>query len=63
MRALRQEVHGEGGQPNCLCGLIPMPNGHRRQGLWQKDASALAKLGPDPSADKREVLYQNMAAL
>ena len=46
---------GKADNPNCLCGLIPAPNGHRRQGLWQKDAAALAKLGPDPSADKREV--------
>lgn len=46
---------GKADNPNCLCGLIPAPTGHRRQGLWQKDAAALAKLGPDPSADKREV--------
>ena len=48
---------GKADNPNCLCGLIPAPTGHRRQGLWQKDAAALAKLGPDPSADKREVFY------
>ena len=46
---------GKADNPNCLCGLIPAPTGHRRQGLWQKDAAALAKLGPDPSSDKREV--------
>ncbi len=46
---------GKADNPNCLCGLIPAPTGHRRQGLWQKDAAALAKLGPDPSADKRAV--------
>ena len=46
---------GKADNPNCLCGLIPSPSGHRRQGLWQKDAAAVAKLGPDPSADKREV--------
>ena len=46
---------GKADNPNCLCGLIPAPESHRRQGLWQKDVAAMLKLGADPSAAKREV--------
>ncbi|KAH9305405.1 hypothetical protein KI387_009809, partial [Taxus chinensis] len=34
--------------PNCFCGLIPPPNGVRKQGLWQKVSDTITALGPDP---------------
>ncbi|PIN21050.1 Ubiquitin carboxyl-terminal hydrolase [Handroanthus impetiginosus] len=39
--------------PNCLCGLIPPPNGSRKSGLWQKTSEIVNSLGPDPSNDLR----------
>ncbi|KAI3431674.1 hypothetical protein D9Q98_004721 [Chlorella vulgaris] len=45
---------GKGGNPNCLCNLVPAPGGFRRQGLWTKAADVLGTLGPDPAANLRE---------
>ncbi|GLU01093.1 hypothetical protein SLE2022_184180 [Rubroshorea leprosula] len=39
--------------PNCFCGLIPPPNGSRKNGLWQKMSEIIQALGPDPSKDLR----------
>ncbi|XP_074286808.1 ubiquitin carboxyl-terminal hydrolase 26 isoform X2 [Silene latifolia] len=39
--------------PNCLCGLIPPPNGSRKIGLWQKMSDVISSLGPDPANDLR----------
>jgi hypothetical protein len=48
-------TQGKGGNPNCLCGLIPNPGSTRRAGLWAKQPGAVAELGPDPATLKREV--------
>ena len=42
--------------PNCFCGLIPPPNGVRKQGLWQKVADTIVALGPDPNESLRSSL-------
>lgn len=39
--------------PNCLCALIPPPNGVRKQGLWCKTPEAVTALGEDPTFRKR----------
>lgn len=39
--------------PNCFCGLIPLSNGSRKSGLWQKTSEIVNSLGPDPSSDLR----------
>lgn len=47
---------GRKDSPNCLCGLIPVPGGYRRKGLWQKEPEAIAGLGMNPLDSRREVL-------
>ena len=42
--------------PNCFCGLIPPPNGVRKQGLWQKVADTITALGADPHESLRSSL-------
>ncbi|KMT17619.1 hypothetical protein BVRB_2g035690 isoform A [Beta vulgaris subsp. vulgaris] len=39
--------------PNCFCGLIPLSNGSRKTGLWQKISDVISSFGPDPSTDLR----------
>lgn len=39
--------------PNCFCGLIPLQNGNRKSGLWQKTSEVVNALGSDPSDDCR----------
>lgn len=51
---------GKADNPNCLCGLVPALESSRRQGLWQRDVAAMLKLGPDPSASKREVRLESI---
>ena len=46
---------GKRENPNCLCGLIPLPGGYRRKGLWQKDPEVFANIGANPSDEKRQV--------
>lgn len=59
----RPVLQGKGGNPNCLCNLVPAPGGFRRQGLWTKAADVLGTLGPDPAANLREVrLYSQQQA-
>jgi hypothetical protein len=41
--------------PRCLCGLLPPPGSSRKKGLWVKDPTSLADIGPDPSTMRREV--------
>lgn len=33
------ELQWKGSRPNCFCGIIPLPNGFRKNGLWAKGAS------------------------
>jgi len=40
--------------PNCFCGLIPIGNGVRKSGLWQKTQEIIRGLGPNPSSDLRD---------
>ncbi|KAL5145003.1 Ubiquitin carboxyl-terminal hydrolase 26 [Glycine soja] len=39
--------------PNCLCALVPPPNGARKSGLWQKMSDIVESLGHDPTKDLR----------
>ncbi len=46
---------GRKDNPNCLCGLIPAPESHRKTGLWARESEAIASIGNDPSTSQREV--------
>lgn len=50
----------KGSSPNCFCGIIPLPNGFRKHGLWAKsakDALIGSQNNPvDPSESRRESL-------
>ncbi|CAG9462213.1 unnamed protein product [Pedinophyceae sp. YPF-701] len=46
------------GNPNCLAGMVPSPEGTRVKGIWSKDHPSLCKPGDDPKQLRRSAPSQ-----